>query len=143
MITRPDGSQTTLYTSTYYEGCAGHRGSDIFAYGLLDSNVDGFKARTQIRSHSDGGNTLTNQEVMAALGPRATRFTTFTTISSGTTVSSMVLTSKTPGGTPLVPLPRSTSASSRGGNPFPACTPSSSGISRSVRRRKRRVSSRP
>lgn len=74
-ITLPDGSQTTYYLSTTYAGCFGHHGSDVFPFGLLDSDVDGFQVRTQIRGHSDGGNTLTNREAMAALDPRANSLT--------------------------------------------------------------------
>lgn len=70
-ITLPDGSHSTHFISSYYEDCFGHRGSDVFPYGLLDSDVDGFEVRTQIRGHADGGNTLTNREVMAAFDPRA------------------------------------------------------------------------
>ena len=68
-ITRPDGTTFTDYLSSYYEECNGHHGSHIFPYGLLGSDVDGFKVKTGIRSNPVTGNNLTNRGVLAKLDP--------------------------------------------------------------------------
>ena len=69
-ITRPDGTTFTDYLSSYYEECNGHHGSHIFPYGLLGSDIDGFKVKTGIRGSTVTGNNLTNREVLAAFDPR-------------------------------------------------------------------------
>lgn len=42
-VTKPDGSTVSESLSLYGETCAGHRGSDVFPFGLLDSDTDGFQ----------------------------------------------------------------------------------------------------
>ena len=69
--TLPDGSTYTEYVSKYYENCDGHRGSDIFPYGLLDQDVNGFEVKTGIKSNPPTGNNLSNREVLDALDPRS------------------------------------------------------------------------
>ena len=70
-VTLPDGTSYTQYVSSRYEECNGHHGSHIFPYGLLGSDVDGFKVKTGIRSNPATGNNLTNREVLAAFDPRS------------------------------------------------------------------------
>ena len=70
-ITLPDGTTTTEYISTYYDTCFGHHGSDIFPFGLLDKDIDGFEVKTGIRSNPVKGNNLSNREVLEALNPRS------------------------------------------------------------------------
>ena len=70
-ITRPDGTTFTDYLSSYYEECDGHHGSHIFPYGLLGSDIDGFKVKTGIRGYPATGNSLTNREVLATFDPRS------------------------------------------------------------------------
>lgn len=68
-ITLPDGVQYTQRVSSYYDTCEGHRGSDIFPYGLLDTDVDEFTVRTGIQGVGDS--VPTNREVLEALSPLA------------------------------------------------------------------------
>ena len=70
IITLPDGTTYTEYVSSYYEECSGHHGSHVFPYGLLGSDIDGFKVKTGIRGNTVTGNNLTNREVLAAFDPR-------------------------------------------------------------------------
>lgn len=72
--------------SFYSDDCAGHRGSDVYPFGLMkgvgDStvrtglNTDGNVAPGEKQVNSGGrrgltgGNTLTNREILAALDPR-------------------------------------------------------------------------
>ncbi|CAM9642571.1 unnamed protein product [Ascophyllum nodosum] len=64
-----NGESYTQVTSSYYEECFGHRGMDVFPYGLLDDDGDDFEVWTGIRG-SGVGNTLSNREVLAAFDPR-------------------------------------------------------------------------
>ena len=73
-VTLPDGTIDTQYVSSY-EVCIGHRGSDVFPYGLLSSDVDTFEVKTGIRSNPVTGNELTNREVLASLDPRSNPLT--------------------------------------------------------------------
>lgn len=43
-VTKPDGSTVSESISLYGETCVGHRGSDVFPFGLLDADTDGFQA---------------------------------------------------------------------------------------------------
>lgn len=45
-ITKPDGTEVTESTSLYGDTCTGHRGSDVFPFGLLETDTDGFEVRT-------------------------------------------------------------------------------------------------
>lgn len=65
------GESTNEILNLFDESCNGHRGSDIFPFGLaMDAGDPGFKARTAIKGDEEGGNTLTNREVLLALDPR-------------------------------------------------------------------------
>ena len=66
-----DGTTSTEYVSSYYESCYGHHGSDIFPYGLLDSDINGFDVKTGILGNPVIGNNLSNREVLGALDPRS------------------------------------------------------------------------
>lgn len=60
--------------SLYSEDCQGHKGSDIFPFGLaMDKGDAGFKARTAIKGDEEGGNSLTNREILQALDPRVNK----------------------------------------------------------------------
>lgn len=48
-ITRPDGTTVSESMSLYGEDCEGHRGSDVFPFGLLDSDTDDFEVLTTSR----------------------------------------------------------------------------------------------
>lgn len=66
-----DGSTVTETLSLYGEDCTGHRGSDVFPFGLLDSDEDGFTIKTGIRGNQELGNTLSNREALQAFDPRS------------------------------------------------------------------------
>lgn len=69
--TASDGTVYTESISKYSEECQGHRGGDVFPFDLLAKDVNDFTVQTGIKgSPEDGGNTLTNREVLAALDPR-------------------------------------------------------------------------
>ncbi|CAN0199601.1 unnamed protein product, partial [Hapterophycus canaliculatus] len=66
-ITKPDGTLVSESISLYGDTCEGHRGSDVFPFGLLDTDTDDFE--TGIKGVGSG-NTLTNRELLAAFDPR-------------------------------------------------------------------------
>lgn len=67
----PDGVSHTEALSDGGDSCIGHRGSDVFPFGLLEYDTDSFQIRSGIRKDAAaGGNTLTNREVLAAIDPR-------------------------------------------------------------------------
>ncbi|CAM9863802.1 unnamed protein product [Pylaiella littoralis] len=59
--------------SNYGEACDGHGGSDVFPYGLLDTDTDGFEVKTGLKGNVEVGNVLTNREVLAAMDPRVNK----------------------------------------------------------------------
>lgn len=66
-----DGTTYSEVISVYSDECEGHRGGDVFPFGLLDSDDNDFTVRTGIRGNpAEGGNTLTNAEALAAFDPR-------------------------------------------------------------------------
>ena len=69
-ITLPDGTSYTDSLSIYSPECNGHHGSDIYPFGLLATDEDGFEIKTAIRGNPVTGNNLTNREVLAKLDPR-------------------------------------------------------------------------
>lgn len=69
--TDEDGSEVSETVSLYGEDCTGHRGSDVFPFGLLDADEDGFTIKTGIRGNNELGNTLTNREALQAFDPRS------------------------------------------------------------------------
>lgn len=69
--TDDDGSTVTETLSLYGESCTGHAGSDVFPFGLLDSDDDGFTIKTGIRGNQEFGNTLSNREALQAFDPRS------------------------------------------------------------------------
>lgn len=69
-ITASDGTTYTESVSAYSDSCVGHRGSDVFPFGLLKNDVAEFKVRTGIKGNTVSGNVLTNREVLAAVDPR-------------------------------------------------------------------------
>ena len=57
--------------SLYGEDCAGHRGADVFPFGLaLDDGDSGFMVRTGVGGDEVNWNSLTNREILQALDPR-------------------------------------------------------------------------
>lgn len=46
-MTWPDSSETSVYgdISISPDSCAGHGGSDVFPFGILEADVDGFEVR--------------------------------------------------------------------------------------------------
>ena len=47
----PDGNDsTTDIKLSAYENCVGHGGSDVFPFGLLDSDIDGWTVRNCLSS---------------------------------------------------------------------------------------------
>eukprot|EP00903_Cladosiphon_okamuranus_P021957 g20189.t1 len=66
-FTDSDGNVVSLVNSEFGDTCHGHGGSDIFPFGLLETDIDGFEIKTGIKGNPDTGNQLTNREVLAAL----------------------------------------------------------------------------
>ncbi|CAM9874878.1 unnamed protein product, partial [Hapterophycus canaliculatus] len=62
-ITNPDGSLSFESVSIDGDDCNGHRGSDVFPFGLLRNTSDGFEGAGR-------GNNFTNRELLARLDPR-------------------------------------------------------------------------
>lgn len=69
--TASDGTTVSESLSLYSESCVGHRGSDVFPFGLLENDEDGFEVKTGIRGQPPTGNILTNREVLQSLDPRS------------------------------------------------------------------------
>lgn len=68
------GTTSLEVLSLYSDDCAGHRGSDVFPFGLaVDDGDPGFMARTGIKGDEVSGNTLTNREILQALDPRVNK----------------------------------------------------------------------
>lgn len=44
-MTWPDSTETSDYgdISSFEDSCVGHGGSDVFPFGILDSDIDGFE----------------------------------------------------------------------------------------------------
>lgn len=61
-----DGDSYTCTVCLYGDYCMGHRGSDVFPFGLVDGST--FLPRTGIRG--DTYNTRTNREILELLDPR-------------------------------------------------------------------------
>ena len=69
--TASDGTTYTEPISVYSEDCVGHRGKDIFPFGLLEADVNDFTVQTGIKGNvPGGGNVFTNREALAGLDPR-------------------------------------------------------------------------
>ena len=69
--TASDGTTYTESISLYSEECGGHRGKDVFPFGLLEADVNDFTVQTGIKGNvPGGGNVFTNREVLAAFDPR-------------------------------------------------------------------------
>lgn len=49
-----DATSTSEKLSNYGDTCVGHGGSDVFPFGILDTDVDGFEVR-QHRERRKGG----------------------------------------------------------------------------------------
>eukprot|EP00752_Nemacystus_decipiens_P002258 g2139.t1 len=62
-----DATSTSERLSNYGDTCVGHGGSDVFPFGLLDTDIDGFEVKTGIKGNPRTGNILTNRDVLAAL----------------------------------------------------------------------------
>ncbi|CAM9523606.1 unnamed protein product [Laminaria digitata] len=71
----PETGTTSLEVlSLYGENCEGHRGKDVFPFGLaVDDGDPGFMARTGIKGDEVNGNTLTNREILQALDARVNK----------------------------------------------------------------------
>ncbi|CAM9789553.1 unnamed protein product, partial [Scytosiphon promiscuus] len=68
----PDDSEdpSIKWLSKYGDECTGHRGFDVFPFGFLDTDIDGFEVKTGIKGNGKTGNSMTNQEVLLAMDPR-------------------------------------------------------------------------
>lgn len=66
-----NGIRMTEDISLYGDTCTGHGGSDVFPYGMLDTDADGFTIKTGIRGNAKHGNRLTNREVLQAFDPHS------------------------------------------------------------------------
>lgn len=73
--TDDDGTVVSESLSLYGDTCEGHAGSDVFPFGLLDTDTDGFTIKTGIKENALTGNKLSNREVLKALDPRANLLT--------------------------------------------------------------------
>lgn len=69
-VTASDGSTYERVISIYSDSCVGHRGSDVFPYGLLDGDETDFAVRTGIKGNPAAGNIFTNREALLAMDPR-------------------------------------------------------------------------
>ncbi|CBN79226.1 ortho-aminophenol oxidase [Ectocarpus siliculosus] len=69
-ITKPDGTVEVESLSLSEDACQGHGGSDVFPFGLLDSDTDGFEVKTGVKG-MENGNTLTNRELLQAFDARS------------------------------------------------------------------------
>lgn len=70
-FTASDGTTYMEAVSLYSEDCDGHRGKDVFPFGLLDKDTNDFRVHTGIKGNlPNGGNELTNREALAAFDPR-------------------------------------------------------------------------
>ncbi|CAN0161250.1 unnamed protein product [Ectocarpus sp. 4 AP-2014] len=69
-VTKPDGTVEVESVSLSNVPCKGHSGSDVFPFGLLDSDTDGFEVKTGVKGMATG-NTLTNRELLQAFDARS------------------------------------------------------------------------
>ncbi|CAM9999705.1 unnamed protein product, partial [Ectocarpus fasciculatus] len=69
-VTKPDGTVESESLSLYGDTCLGHGGSDVFPFGLLDSEDDGFEIKTGVKG-MPSGNTLTNRELLQVFDARS------------------------------------------------------------------------
>ena len=70
-VVDPETGETTSEILSLSGECKGHAGSDVFPFGYaMDAGDPGFKTRTAIKGEEEGGNSLTNREVLLALDPR-------------------------------------------------------------------------
>lgn len=70
-FTTSDGKTLTKPICAYTDECEGHRGKDVFPFGLLDSDANDFTVKTGIKgSAPGGGNVLTNRRALEAFDPR-------------------------------------------------------------------------
>lgn len=71
VYTNDNGETVRESLSLYDETCNGHRGKDVFPFGLgSDEGSTGFMARTGIRGDNDAGNTINNRDLLQLLDPR-------------------------------------------------------------------------
>ena len=54
----------------YSETCVGHRGSDAFPFGILESDIEGFDVEVGMLAHDGTGVGIPNRDVLAAVDPR-------------------------------------------------------------------------
>ncbi|CAM9627145.1 unnamed protein product, partial [Pylaiella littoralis] len=69
--TNTDDTTVSEFISFYGDTCSGHRGSDVFPFGLLDTDIDGFTVKTGVRGNLDTGNTFTNRQLLQAFDARS------------------------------------------------------------------------
>lgn len=70
-FTGTDGKTHTEPICAYAADCDGHRGKDVFPFGLLDSDATDFTVQAGIKGNAPrGGHALTNRETLAALDPK-------------------------------------------------------------------------
>ncbi|CAN0363328.1 unnamed protein product [Pylaiella littoralis] len=68
-MTWPDNDATSTSEELGFYGgaCLGHGGGDVFPFGLLDNDPDGFEIKTGIKGNMGTGNNFTNREVLATM----------------------------------------------------------------------------
>ncbi|CAM9668790.1 unnamed protein product [Ascophyllum nodosum] len=66
----PDQTPVERSLSMYTETCVGHRGSDAFPFGILESDIEGFDVEVGMLAHDGTGVGIPNRDVLAAVDPR-------------------------------------------------------------------------
>lgn len=64
-----NGTTESWRLSLWEEDCNGHRGSDVFPFDLTDAGSS-FKVQTGIRGFEEGGNSISNRDLVKLLDPR-------------------------------------------------------------------------
>ena len=71
----PDLTPVERSLSMYGDTCVGHRGSDVFPFGILTSDRAGFGVQTDMLTQDGTGVGMTNRQVLAAVDPRLNNLT--------------------------------------------------------------------
>lgn len=69
-VVASDGTSYVIAVSLYSDKCVGHRGSDVFPFGILKHDTADFNVRTGIKGNPMQGNIFTNREILEAFDPR-------------------------------------------------------------------------
>ena len=66
----PDSTPVEKSLSMYGDTCVGHRGSDVFPFGIISSDRVGFDVQIHILAQDGTGVGMSNREVLATVDPR-------------------------------------------------------------------------